>query len=110
MAPNAPVRARVIVEYPSDGATGAHPGRTLYACGYVESVSGGDIVVEMPIGRHEFSRKDGRWLAGDCLNYKDGAIMDFEQVEAAIQGGHMGDVQAYLKSLPTCAADERVRQ
>lgn len=105
-----PAQGTVIVEHASDGSTGTIPGKTMYARGCIESISGGAIQIVMPIGRHEFSRKDGRWLAGDCLNYKDGAIMDFEKVEAAIQGGHMGDVQAYLKSPPMCAADERVRQ
>lgn len=93
------IRPRVIVAYPSETLTER---KTVYAAGYIDGYGGGDILVIMPIGRHEFSRKDGKWLAGDCLNYKDGVIMDFDRVEQSIQGGQGGDVAAHEKSLPMC--------
>lgn len=37
-----------------------------------------------PYGLHEFSRSDGRWMSGPCLNYRSGAIMGFGGLNAEI--------------------------
>lgn len=102
-APNPHVRPRVILQYPDPNfdAAGA---RSVYAAGFIEGYSGSDILLDLPMGRHEFSRTDGTWRAGDCLNYKDARILEFEQVEASIRGGHGGDVEQWRKQLPMCAA------
>lgn len=104
---SAMVRPRVIIGYPSTGSTGVTPGKTIYAAGCVEGYSGSDILIDLPMGRHSFSRADGTWREGDCLNYKDAKILDIESVEASIKGGHGGDVEEWRKSLPMCAEPEQ---
>lgn len=87
------IRPTVIVEYTVDRDMDQR--RTAYARGFIDGYGGSDVLVIMPVGRHEFSRKDGRWIAGDCLNYKDGAIMDFDRIEASIAAGYGGDVDMH---------------
>ena len=99
------ILARVIVEYPAEPDLGQGSRKTAYAAGYIVGIGGSSIIVTMPIGRHEFSRKDGKWLAGDCLNYKDAAIMDFPDVEASIQDGYGGNVEHLKSAIPMCATD-----
>lgn len=103
MLKSAVVRPRVIISYPSTSG----PQKTYYAAGFIDGYSGSDIMVDLPIGRHSFSRADGTWREGDCLNYKDAKILDIESVEASIKGGHGGDVEEWRKSLPMCAAPEQ---
>lgn len=102
MEPKAVIRPRVIVEYVVDKDTDQR--RTYYAAGYIEGYGGSDLIIEMPNGRHIFSRRDGTWLSGDCLNFVDGKIMNFNKVEAAVQAGYCGDVEMHQKSLPMTAA------
>lgn len=102
MDPKAVVMPRVICEYPADKGTDQQKVRFFAA--FVEGYGGSDIVLWTPMGRHLFSRNDGTWLEGDCLNYVDAKIRDFDKVEAAIQAGYCGDVEMHQKSLPMCAA------
>jgi hypothetical protein len=96
---SAMIRPRVIVSYP-DPNFDRSPGKMVFAAGFIEGCSGKDVLVELPMGMHEFSRDDGTWRCGDCLNYKDAKILEFEQVK----GGYGGSVEDYRKSLPMCAA------
>lgn len=102
MDPKETIKPRVVVEYVVD--KDMDNAKTHYAAGFVDGVGGSDIVLVMPIGRHLFSRTDGTWRGGDCLNYIDAKIMNFGKVEAAIQAGYLGDVEMYEKSIPMCAA------
>ena len=103
------ILARVIVEYPAEPEPepdlGQGSRKTAYAAGYIVGIGGSSIIVTMPLGRHEFSRNDGKWLAGDCLNYKDAAIMDFPDVEASVKAGYNGNVEHLKASLPMRATD-----
>jgi hypothetical protein len=103
MDPKETIRPRVIIEYPSDGGTGVPPGKMIYAAGIIDGYGGSDIVLVLPYGRHLFSRADGTWLEGDCLNYLDAKIRDFEKVEASIEAGYSGDVEMHARSIPMCA-------
>jgi hypothetical protein len=102
MDPKETIRPQVIVEYTAD--RGFDQQKTRFCAAYVDGFSGSDIMLLMPIGGcHLFSRKDGTWLDGDCLNYVGAAIREFGKVEAAIQAGYHGDVEMHAKSLPMCA-------
>jgi hypothetical protein len=96
MEPKETIRPRVIIEYALDN-------KTHYCAAFVEGYGGSDIVLQTPMGRHTFSRADGTWLSGDCMNYVDAAIRDFDKVEASISAGYSGDVEMHAKSIPTCA-------
>lgn len=86
---------------PTDGTV---PLKTIYAAGFIEGYSGSTMLIRLPMGTHEFSREDGTWRCGDCLNYKDARIIEAEAVEASIRDGHGGDVEAWRRSLPVLSA------
>jgi len=96
------VRPRVIIAFPDPKVDAGQ--RTIYAAGFIEGYGGRDILVDLPMGMHEFSREDGTWRCGDCLNYKDARILDIETIEASIKAGYGGSIEDYRKSLPMCAA------
>jgi len=102
MEPKEAVRPRVLIEYVVD--KGYDQQRMHYCAGFVDGISGSDIMVILPIGVHCFSRKDGTWLSGDCLNYADAKILNFEKVEAAVKAGYHGDIEMHAKNTPMCEA------
>lgn len=95
-------RPGVIIAYPDPMVDAGQ--RTIYARCFIQGYSGSDILLETPMGMHEFSRKDGTWRVGDCLNYRDARILEIEQIEASIKGGYGGDVEDWRKSLPMTVA------
>ena len=80
----APVeRKRVIISYCPYGST-----KERYVSALIKSYSGNTIWLEtVPHGEHEFSREDGRWIAGACLNLESGRLHMFDALEASIQAG-----------------------
>lgn len=60
----------IIIEYQTED------GRTRYEAGRLSSYGGNTLTLELIHGRHEFSRIDGRWIAGDCLNYRLARVRD----------------------------------
>jgi hypothetical protein len=78
----------VTIEYGSGSENNTAAGKvctkTYYAAGVVECIGGGSIHVSLPYGVHEFSRSDGRWMSGPCLNYRNAAIMNLDALNAEI--------------------------
>lgn len=88
---------RVIIEYPGCD------GKTQFAAGFIEGIGGSHLTLTTMFGNMTFSRDDGTWVSGPCLNYSDGKIRDWANVESSIKAGFFGDVAAYLASLPKAA-------
>lgn len=73
---------RVIITYTPYGADKEH-----YSAATVEGISGDRVFLDTIWGRHAFSRADGRWIDGPCLNFADGKIHQFDELERSIQSG-----------------------
>lgn len=80
---------QVTIEYShgaenNDLVKGKATTKTYYAAGVVSAVGGGSVTVKLPYGEHEFSREDGRWMSGPCLNYRAATIMGVDALNREI--------------------------
>lgn len=75
-------RRRVLLEITAYGSDKAH-----WAAAKIASYGGDRIWLSTPYGDHAFSRDDGRWIEGPCLNLECSVIHQFDDLESAIQGG-----------------------
>lgn len=70
-----PMGARLIIERPDEPrppSNAPEPARPYFYAGNMAGLSGDRVMVDVPgLGVHDFSRDDGRWLAGPCLNLED---------------------------------------
>lgn len=74
-----PPGRRVLVEYGEYGSN-----KTRYCAASISGIGGDRIWLSTPFGEHAFSRADGRWIDGPCLNLESGAIHQLDLLENEI--------------------------
>lgn len=77
---------RIIIEWTPYGAT-----ESRYSAATLSGVSGDRVFLSTIFGDQAFSRRDGRWIEGPCLNFEHGRIHQFDNVEASIQAGRWNE-------------------
>lgn len=73
---------RIIIKWIPYGATDER-----YSAATLSGVAGDSVFLSTIYGEQTFSRRDGRWIEGPCMNFEHGRIHQFEDVEASIQSG-----------------------
>ena len=90
---------RIVIEY-----SPFESNKTRFCAAGLDSYGGDRVYLDTPYGRHAFSREDGRWLEGDCLNFLDGRIYQPEDLEIAIRSGSAFDVYEGTRHSEPCSA------
>ena len=76
------MKSRIVIEYTPYGSN-----KTRFSAATLDSYGGDRVHLDTIYGRQTFSRLDGRWIDGDCLNFVDGRIHQFEDLEREIESG-----------------------
>jgi hypothetical protein len=92
---------RVIIVYNNYGSN-----KERYCAAAVVGYGGDRIFLSTIWGEQTFSRVDGRWIDGPCLNFCDGRIHQFEELERSIQSGVVTDEYETLQVPPEAAAEK----
>lgn len=79
---SAPALKRVIIEW-----TWGDGDKAQFCASVVAGYAAGRIWLNTLFGEHAFSRADGRWMSGPCLNLENARIHQFATLEKAIRDG-----------------------
>jgi hypothetical protein len=77
---------RVIIVYNNYGSN-----KERYSAATLVGYGGDRIFLATIWGEQTFSRTDGRWIDGPCLNFAEGKIHEFEALEQSIRSGRSTD-------------------
>lgn len=91
---------RVVIEYTPRGSD-----KLRYAAAKLDGYSGDTILLETQYGRMAFSRDDGRWLEGDCLNYLEGHVFEVNKLDGAIRRGNVFQEYEGTSETAECCKD-----